>query len=135
MEGKKTVMVIEDEISIQKLIKRILEFYNYNVKEYITGEEALNDLYEVNPDIILLDVGLPGMSGFECYSEIVKKTKEANIPTVFITGRTYDIEIKKRLETGRVDFLTKPFDPLTLKEIIERRLKEPGKIKSNKKEE
>lgn len=127
MDRNKTIMVIEDELSVQKLLKRILEFYGYKIKEYLSGEDALNEIYEVNPDIIILDVGLPGMSGFECYSEIIKKTKEVNIPIIFITGRTYDVEIKKKLETGRVDFLTKPFDPLTLKEIIERNLKEAKK--------
>jgi DNA-binding response OmpR family regulator len=116
-------MIVEDEVSIQRLIKKILEFYSFEVKEYDNAETALEDLENVSPCVILSDIGLPGMDGFEFYSAIVKKMKGREIPVIFITGRTYDVHIKKKLETGKVDFLTKPFDPLTLKEIVERNIK------------
>lgn len=106
-----TVVIAEDEADIRNLLTLYLE-REYKVISFSNGEEALAGIMEFMPDIILLDVLLPGMNGFK----ICEKLRSANIhiPVIFISAKREQSDKILGLEMGADDYITKPFDPKEL---------------------
>ena len=108
-------MCVDDSISNLKYIEHILK-NRFQLILKKSGEEAIEELIGLRrkPDLILLDVIMPGMDGFETYKKIRENEELARIPVVFLTGDT-DIETEENgLELGADDFIVKPIDPITL---------------------
>lgn len=108
-------MCVDDSISNLKYIEHILK-NRFQLILKKSGEEALEELAHIRkkPDLILLDVIMPGMDGFETYKRIREKEDNSHIPVVFLTGDT-DVETEENgLELGADDFIVKPIDPITL---------------------
>lgn len=102
------VLIIEDEISLQETLKLNLELEGYQVQTYSSGLNAIANIESFSPDLILLDIMLPVMSGIEIYKEI----KHQNIitPVIFLTAK-HDVKDKiEGLKLGADDYITKPFD-------------------------
>ena len=111
MSAKKKVLLVDDEKTLVKALKFNLEKEGFLVEEAYNGEEALEKAFKVNPDIIILDLMLPGLDGFEVCREIRKKEE---IPIIMLTAKGEDIDKVLGLELGADDYITKPFNPREL---------------------
>ena len=91
--AKKTIMVVDDEQPICKVIEDILEPEGYKVVTAITGEEALDKLRKSKPDLIMIDFYLPGISGRELCEKIRADSELKNLKVVFLTAATYHLQV------------------------------------------
>ena len=106
---KKRICIIEDEVDIIHLLKYNLEKEGYEVVSFQSGENAIEFIHMNKPNIILLDIMIPGIDGFEICREL-KSTKETReIPIIMISAKTEEANIVAGLELGAEDYITKPF--------------------------
>ncbi|MEA5018609.1 MAG: response regulator transcription factor [Erysipelotrichaceae bacterium] len=110
---KRVVCVVEDEKDLNELVKRYLEREGYDVRSYLTYDEALAHVEDDDVHLWILDIMLDDKSGFELIDEIKNKTKD--IPVVFMSARDKEFDRIIGLEKGSDDYITKPFSP---KELI-----------------
>ena len=105
-----TVLIVDDtETNIDILMDTLGE--DYDIAVAMDGEGALEAVAEEPPDLILLDIMMPDMDGFEVCRRLKDDPATADIPVIFLSALTEDHEKQKGLEMGAVDFLTKPFNP------------------------
>jgi DNA-binding response OmpR family regulator len=109
-----TIMIVEDEPAVARGVQVALEREGYGVTVIGTGEEAVARFSEVAPDLVLLDVRLPGIDGFEVCRRI---RRESRAPILFLTARTDEVDKVVGLEIGADDYLVKPF---SLRELTSR---------------
>lgn len=113
------VLCIEDEPDILKLLKIALrQRGNYQVVTAPNGLVGLEMAEKECPDLILLDAMMPVMDGYETCKRLKENPATRHIPVIFLAAKTQQKEIKKGLDLGAVDYLTKPFDPMTLPDQI-----------------
>lgn len=113
------VMVIEDEPDILTIITMSLESVGgYSTIGCSSGFEALEKIDDFKPDLILLDVMMPGMNGPTTLKAIQEKPDYASIPVIFITAKAQTQEITNYKEIGAIDIIIKPFDPMSLSNVI-----------------
>lgn len=117
------VMVVDDDEDVIWVLKRILEKSGYEVTTCLSGEEALQVLEEDRPDVVLLDIMMPGIDGFETLDRIRDNVKTASIPVVIVSAKVSEESIVRGLEMGANDYFTKPYNPTILKAKIESILK------------
>jgi len=103
----KTILVIEDDISILRGLKDNLEYEGYGVFSETNGEKGLLIALKKKPDLILLDIMLPGMNGYEICRRV--KKEKPDLPIIIITARGSEIDKVSGLDTGADDYVTKPF--------------------------
>ena len=108
------VLVIEDERDIAALVAYHLTKEGYRVRTAEGGSEALQAVAAERPDLVLLDLMLPGLSGYEVLSEIRRKPELQEVPIIVLTARREEADRIKGLELGADDYLTKPFSPREL---------------------
>lgn len=109
--AKKKIMVVDDEESLLELMKAILESNNYEVTTALNGEECLEKLKKEKPDLVLLDMMMPGMSGREVCDRIRKDPRTKDLKVVFLTVAKFSEVGKRTLTEMKVlDYITKPFD-------------------------
>lgn len=119
----KSILVIEDDETMRAAMKKIFEMDGFIVRLAADGTELAGALEDITPDLILLDVGLPWLNGFEL-AQMMKEHKDLKkIPLVFVSGKTSDEEIKKAFEVGANDFIKKPFEIEKLKKTVNALLK------------
>ena len=107
----KTVLVVDDEQGILELLEMNLKLQEFRVLTATTGAEALQQMEQAEVHLVLLDVGLPDMDGFD----VCKKIREtSNVPVVMVTARAEDKDKILGLETGADDYVVKPFNPKEL---------------------
>jgi DNA-binding response OmpR family regulator len=102
-----TVLVVEDERDIRELLRRYLERAGHAVLTSGTGSEALLLLIDSAPDLVLLDLGLPDIDGFE----VLQRATEISVPVIALTARSSVEDRIRGLERGADDYVTKPFSP------------------------
>ena len=107
----KKVFVVEDEFNIRDLVKKYLEKEGYSVITFQDGNTILHEVKRLKPDLIVLDIMLPGIDGLEICKEI---RKESNIPIIFVSARDEEFDRILGLEIGGDDYLSKPFSPREL---------------------
>jgi len=107
----KHIFVIDDEQNIRDLIKKYLEKDGYQVTTFPDGLRVLNELQSLHPDLLVLDINMPGIDGLELCKEI-RKTSE--IPIIFVSARDDEFDRIIGLEIGGDDYLSKPFSPREL---------------------
>ncbi len=112
---KKTILVVDDAPENIDLLSGILKA-DYRVKVALNGEKALKVVAKNCPDLILLDVLMPGMDGYEVCRRLKGDPSTAQIPIIFVTGK--EIDSAKESELGAVGTITKPIDPVSLKAMI-----------------
>ncbi len=117
------ILIVEDEINISKLIQDTLSLANYEYDCSFDGEEAMKKIGENSYDMILLDIMLPKLDGYE----IVKNIEDSNVPVIFLSAKNDVSSIVKGLKLGAQDYMTKPFEPLELLARIELRIKKKEK--------
>jgi DNA-binding response OmpR family regulator len=113
------VLVIDDEAPIRLLCRVNLEAAGIQVSEAEDGKAGLETARAERPDVILLDVMMPGIDGWQVFDELRKDESTAEIPIVFLTARAELRDQARGLELGGVDYVTKPFNPLHLAPLIE----------------
>lgn len=114
LKEKPKILFVEDDLSLQKSISYILEEEGFDVICSETGEEAVGLARKVDPDLILLDLILPGMDGFSVCELLKKDPQTEKIFIVMLTGKGLVEEIVKGLELYADDYITKPFEPKIL---------------------
>lgn len=112
---KQTIMIVEDDIGIRLITERYLNQVGYHIVTVENGEKALEKLNSINPDLILLDIEMPGIDGFTVCEEV---RKISNVPIIFVTVRRDVSDREKCFQVGGNDFLTKPFNFETLESMI-----------------
>jgi PAS domain S-box-containing protein len=108
------ILVVDDEDKNIKLVKSMLIQENYDIKGCLSGEEALKSLQDYKPDLILLDILMPGIDGFELCKILKKDVNTRAIPIVVVTALKEREDRKKALDAGAEDFLNKPLDQFEL---------------------
>jgi putative two-component system response regulator len=103
------VLVVEDDLAVRTLLERLLERDGYRTATATDGEAALLAVDEVRPDLVLLDVGLPVLDGYEVTRRLRADTRLLTLPIILLTGRTGLDDIVGGLDAGADDFLSKPF--------------------------
>jgi DNA-binding response OmpR family regulator len=105
------LLIAEDERDIRELIAFTLRYAGHEVHQATNGEEALNMAKELIPDLILMDVRMPKMTGYEACRHMKAEEKLKNIPVVFLSAKGQETEIQTGLEVGAADYILKPFAP------------------------
>jgi len=108
------ILFVEDELSLQKSIAYILEKEGFSITTARTGEEAVQLARKENPDLLLLDLMLPGIDGFEVCRILKRDPKTADIFIIMLTGKKMVEDITKGLSEFADDYITKPFEPAIL---------------------
>jgi DNA-binding response OmpR family regulator len=119
---KKIVLIIEDDKFLRELISRKILNEGFDVSEAVDGEDGFKKVKEEKPDLILLDLILPGMDGFEFLTKIKEDSSLTQIPVIILSNLGQKEDIEKGMKLGAVDYLIKAH--FTPREIIE-------KIKAN----
>jgi DNA-binding response OmpR family regulator len=118
MPEAKRVLVAEDEPDIRGLIVFSLEYAGYEVIEALNGDEAIKLAEREQPDLILLDVRMPRINGYEACAVLKSQESTRGIPVVFLSARGQETEIKRGLELGAEEYILKPFAPDELYERV-----------------
>lgn len=120
----KTVLVVDDDRPMRALCRASLEEAGFRVLEAADGEQALASVHDEKPDLILLDIMMPGISGWEVTSTLLADRATDQIPIVFMSARTELADRVRAFDLGAQDYVTKPFDPRGLAETVARTLDE-----------
>ncbi len=121
------ILIAEDEPDIRELVAFTLRFAGHEVVATSNGEEALHKASEYIPDIILMDVRMPRMTGYDACRAMKADPLLKNIPVVFLSAKGQDSEIQTGLEAGAEEYLLKPFAPDQLTERVKVILAKFGK--------
>jgi DNA-binding response OmpR family regulator len=113
------VLVVDDEAPIRLLCRVNLEAEKMEVLEAADGETGLEIARTEKPDVVLLDVMMPGMDGWQVAERLFEDETTSQIPLVFLTARAELRDRARGLELGGVDYITKPFNPVELASIVE----------------
>jgi two-component system alkaline phosphatase synthesis response regulator PhoP len=112
------ILIAEDERDIRDLVAFTLRFAGYEVVAASNGEEAVQLALREIPDLILMDVRMPRMTGYEACQQIKKEPTIQNIPVVFLSAKGQDAEIQTGLDAGAAEYMLKPFAPDQLTEKV-----------------
>ncbi len=108
-DKRRTILIVDDVPKNIELAANILQAKNYNITFATNGEAALEKVKSIDFDLILLDVMMPGMDGFEVCKRLKADTKTREIPIIFLTAKSETENVVKGFELGAVDYVTKPF--------------------------
>lgn len=120
------ILIAEDERDIRDLIAFTLRFAGHEVITTSNGEEALNMALQTVPDLILLDVRMPRMTGYEACRQIKTNERTNNIPVVFLSAKGQESEVQTGLAAGATEYILKPFSPDDLTERVKVILRKEG---------
>jgi DNA-binding response OmpR family regulator len=121
------ILIAEDEPDIRELVAFTLRFAGHEVTTTSNGEEALNQASVILPDLILMDVRMPRMTGYDACRAMKSTPNLKHIPVVFLSAKGQDSEIQTGLEAGAEEYLLKPFAPDQLTERVRAILSKFGK--------
>jgi CheY-like chemotaxis protein len=116
------VLIIDDEKLLVKSTSMALVHYGYDIKGVLNGEEGLKAALEFAPDVILLDIMMPGMDGWQVLEKLKQNEITRHIPVVIFTAREYSNGKAMAVKNGATDFIAKPFEPQELAEILENQI-------------
>ena len=120
MDKQQTILVVDDEVTVRSIVRQYLEKSGYRVIEASNGGQALQLLYQENPDLLILDIMLPGLDGFTVARSLrdpvdaEHAAKHANLPIIMLTARTDEKDRLAGFELGTDDYVVKPFSPREL---------------------
>lgn len=122
-KSKKTILIIDDEEDIRALVRIRLEMSGYNVIEAGTGQQGIKIAREKRPDLILLDIMMPTVNGYQvCW--YIKTVEKIHVPIIMLTALSEPRDVKQAEELGADDYIMKPYHSSELLEKIKRLLKE-----------
>ena len=114
------ILVVDDERHIVRLVQVNLEKVGYTVLTAYDGVEALEQVGKEKPDMVILDVMMPRMDGFEVLKKLQADAKTRDIPVIMLTAKAQDADIFRGWSSGVSSYLTKPFNPRELLTFVER---------------
>ena len=118
--AKKKILVVDDERHIVRLVQVNLEKAEYEVLTAYDGVEALEKVAADKPDMIVLDVMMPRMNGFDVLKKLQADPETQEIPVIMLTAKAQDADIFKGWSSGVSSYLTKPFNPMELLVFVQR---------------
>ena len=121
------ILIAEDEPDIRELVAFTLRFAGHEVTTTMNGEEAYNTAQDMIPDLIMMDVRMPRMTGYDACRAMKQIPALKDIPVVFLSAKGQDSEIQTGLEAGAEEYLLKPFAPDQLVERVKAILSKFGK--------
>jgi len=116
------LLVIEDELILRENLKELLTIHGYDVATASDGEEGLRAIKSTNPDLVICDIRMPKLNGYELFEE-VKNMPEAFMPFLFLSAKVEHDDVRKGMNLGADDYLTKPVNKTDLLSAVETRLK------------
>jgi two-component system, OmpR family, response regulator VicR len=120
-QATRTVVYIEDDLEMIDLVALILNRKGFQVKGAHGGQHGLDMILQDPPDLVLLDLMMPGMDGWEVYQQIKANEKTNHLPVIIITAKAQDIDKVLGLHIAKVDdYICKPFSPKELLDSVER---------------
>lgn len=126
------ILIVEDEIDIAQLVSFNLERAGYSSDIVHDGREGLEKILKDQPDLVILDLMLPGMDGYQILKEMQRDTRSNSIPVLMLTAKSQIDDRIKGLELGADDYLTKPFSPkellLRAQAVLKRNRATPGSV-------
>ena len=121
MSNKKRILCIEDEAEMIDLTRLVLEREGFEVLGAVGGSEGLDIIRREKPDLVLLDLMMPDIDGWEVYRQMKAQQESANIPVIVVTAKAQSIDKVLGLQVAKVDdYITKPFGPQELLNSINR---------------
>lgn len=121
------ILIAEDERDIRELVSFTLQYAGYDVITVIDGEEAVEEAKNELPDLILMDVRMPRMTGYEACEILKSHETTGNIPVVFLSAKGQETEVQAGLEAGADEYIIKPFSPDELTDRVKSILAKYGK--------
>ena len=119
MSTDRKVLVVDDEPDVLLLCRVNLEFEGYEVIEAADGETAMEQVRAHRPDVVLLDVMMPRMDGWQVLQAIKSDDELRSIPVVMLTAKVQDQDQIRGWSEGAADYITKPFSPLALSQVLQ----------------
>ena len=116
---KKRILICDDDPVILRLLQVNLELEGYEVLLAHHGEEAIEVASQGNPDLIVLDIMMPRLDGYQTMQKLKAGESTSDIPVLFLSAKAQQSDIERGQEQGVAGYLTKPFDPSELLEVIE----------------
>jgi CheY-like chemotaxis protein len=123
----KKILIVDDDANILELFRDVLEDKGYQVTTYTRGWEALQSVSRDAPDLIILDIMMPRVNGYEVCQILKENPKTKAIPVIFLTALSHQDALRKAAEGGADDYLVKPCPPEKLIKHVERYLGPGGK--------
>jgi len=121
-----TILIAEDERDIRDLVVYSLRFGGFEVVEAANGQEAVEKAQAVMPDLILMDVRMPKMTGYEACKQLKSMDSMKHIPVIFLSAKGQEQEIQQGMDAGAVDYVLKPFAPEDLVNKVRTILQQTG---------
>ncbi len=118
--NKPTILLVDDEQKVLDLIAFRLQYLGYRVVTARTGEDALSLVETQRPDLIILDVGLPGLDGVKVCSRLKKSETFSATPILMLTALSDIEDVNKAMAAGADDYVVKPYDPAVLQMKLQR---------------
>jgi DNA-binding response OmpR family regulator len=118
-ESKKFVLAVDDDPSVLRVIKSFLEQNDYQVKTALSGDEAFGVLLKETPSVLILDVMMPGASGYDICRLVKRDVRLKNVPVIFLTSKNEPKDFKTGHDLGAVIYMTKPFKPQKLLQVVQ----------------
>jgi DNA-binding response OmpR family regulator len=119
---QRTVLIIEDEKLIIVSTQMVLEAAGFRVESATNGEDGITQARALTPDLILLDVMMPGIDGWETLTRLKHDSGTSGVPVVIFTAREHSRGHQKSAEMGAADYFRKPFEPDELIELVEKHI-------------
>lgn len=119
---QRTVLIIEDEKLIIVSTQMVLEAAGFRVESATNGEDGIAKAKAHTPDLVLLDIMMPGIDGWETLTRLKRDAATATIPVVIFTAREHSRGHQKSAEMGAADYFRKPFEPDELIELVEKHI-------------
>jgi two-component system sensor histidine kinase/response regulator len=120
--GMKTILIIDDTEDIRELISTVLTNYGFTVREAPNGQLGVQMMAEEKPDLVICDINMPGMGGYETLAAVRDSSQTATIPFILMTGLVSRDGFRRGMVSGADDDLVKPFTPDELIEAVMSRL-------------
>ncbi|MCA1840301.1 MAG: response regulator transcription factor [Actinomycetota bacterium] len=117
------ILIADDDPIIIKLLQVNLEMEGYEVITAEDGQDAVEKASANDPDLVILDIMMPRMDGWTARGELLKDPTTAKTPVIFLSARAQQADLRKGYEAGVAEYVTKPFDPMDLLEIVDAILK------------
>ena len=118
VEQQRSILIVDDSVTVRKVTSRLLERAGFDVRLAKDGIDALEKLQEKKPDLMLLDIEMPRMDGFEVATQVKNSSELKDLPIIIISSRTGDKHQTRAFELGVNRFLGKPFQEKELLEQI-----------------
>lgn len=119
-EGRPRILIVDDDPVILRLLQINFRLEGYNVDAASRGDEALRRAREAMPDVVVLDIMMPGVDGFDVLRQLKEDPTSRDVPVILLSARAQDEDRRRGYALGVEEYVTKPFDPAHLVEMVRR---------------